>query len=62
MLGLIVTFAFAMFAQDNAEFIKDVEQKRSEGYRFEYAGKHDADPAIPHIDMGCKVYFSMRKE
>ena len=62
MLGLIATFAFAMFAQDNAEFIKDVEQKRGEGYRFEYTGKHDADPAIPHIDANGKVYFSMTKE
>ena len=62
MLGLIATFAFAMFAQDNAEFIKDVEQKRSEGYQWEFIGKHDADPNIPHIAANGKVYFSMTKE
>ena len=62
MLGLIATFAVAMFAQDNAEFIKDVEQKRNEGYRFEYTGKHIADTDIPHIAENGKVYFSMRKE
>ena len=54
MLGLIATFAFAMFAQDNAEFIKDVEQKRSEGYQWEFIGKHDADPDIPTLRRMAK--------
>tara|TARA_R100000406_G_scaffold89037_1_gene74785 strand:+ start:46 stop:234 length:189 start_codon:yes stop_codon:yes gene_type:complete len=62
MLGVLATFAVALFFNDNAVFIKDVEQKHSEGYKFEYTGKHDADPAIPHIAANGKVYFSMRKE
>ena len=62
MLGLLATFAFAMFANDNAEFIKDVEQKRNEGYQWEFMGKQNVDPDIPHIDMGGKVYFRMTKE
>ena len=49
--------AFAMFAQDNAEFIKDVEQAVKD---IGLTGPFD--PAIPHIDMGGKVYFSMTKE
>ena len=62
MLGLLAAFSLALFAQDNAEFIKDVEVKRNQGYQWEFMGKQNVDPDIPHIDMGGKVYFRMSKE
>ena len=41
MLGLLVTFAFAMFAHDNAEFINDMNDKLEQDCTFTYVGKQE---------------------
>jgi len=60
MLGLLATFAFAMFAQDNAEFITDMNAKLEQDCTFTYTGKQEVRPDVPHIAVDNKyVYFSM---
>jgi hypothetical protein len=60
MIALIVVFSFAMFSQDNAEFIQDMNKKLEWDCTFTYVGKQNARPDVPHIAVDNKyVYFSM---
>ena len=60
MFGLLATFAFAMFAHDNAEFITDMNDKLEQDCTFTYVGKQEVRPDVPHIAVDNKyVYFSM---
>lgn len=59
MVGLLIVTAFALFANDNSEFFKDVEVKREQGCTFTYVGKQYARQHVPHIAWGEHVYFSM---
>jgi hypothetical protein len=60
MFGLIAVMAFALFTQDNAEFIQDMNEKRQLDCTFTYVGKQDARPDVPHIAVDNKyIYFSM---
>ena len=60
MLGLLATFAFAVFAHDNAEFINYMNDKLEQDCTFTYVGKQEVRPDVPHIAVDNKyVYFSM---
>lgn len=60
MFGLIAVMAFALFTQDNAEFIQDMNEKLEWDCTFTYVGKQDARPDVPHIAVDNKyIYFSM---
>tara|TARA_R110002012_G_scaffold317276_2_gene533264 strand:- start:1307 stop:1510 length:204 start_codon:yes stop_codon:yes gene_type:complete len=60
MIGLMVVLSAALFANDNAEFFKDVEAKREMSCTFTYVGKQNVRPNVPHIAVDNKyVYFSM---
>jgi spore coat protein CotF len=61
MMGMILfTLAAALFANDNAEFLQDVEAKRQMNCTFTYVGKQDIRPSVPHIGVDDKyIYFTM---
>ena len=60
MIGILTVMAFALFAQDNGEFIQDMNDKLAQDCTFTYVGKQDIRPSVPHIGVDDKyVYFSM---
>ena len=60
MITLMVVFGIALFSQDNAEFIQDMNEKKQWDCTFTYVGKQNARPDVPHIAVDNKyVYFSM---
>jgi hypothetical protein len=59
MIEILFVTAFALFAEDNAEFIADVDVKYEQGCTFTYVGKKNAKPDVPHISWGDYVFYSM---
>ena len=49
MIGIIFVLGAALFINDNAEFIQDMNDKREWGCTFSYSGKQYARDDVPHI-------------
>lgn len=60
MSMILITLTVALFSQENASFIKDVEVKRQQNCTFTYVGQQAKRPDVPHISVDNKyIYFSM---
>ena len=61
MMGtLLFVLAAALFANDNAEFIQDMNDKREWGCTFSYSGRQYARDDVPHIAVdNTYIYFTM---
>ena len=60
MIGIIFVLGAALFINDNAEFIKDMNDKQEWGCTFSYTGKQYAREDVPHIAINEEfVYFTM---
>ena len=58
MLGVFIFTA--LFAMDNAVFLKDVEKKQDMNCTFTYTGKQQLRPDVPHIAFQEKyIFFTM---
>ena len=60
MVGIFVLLGFALFVNDNAEFIQDMNDKREWGCTFSYSGRQYARDDVPHIAVDdTYIYFTM---
>lgn len=61
MMGtLLLVLAAALFANDNSEFIQDMNDKQAWGCTFSYTGKQYARDDVPHIAVdNTYIYFTM---
>jgi len=60
MIGIIFVLGAALFINDNAEFIQDMNDKREWGCTFSYTGKQYARDDVPHIAVDdTYIYFTM---
>ena len=60
MMGILAVAVVAMFVQNNAEFISDMNDKYEMGCTFTYQGKTIAREDVPHIAVDdTYIYFTM---
>ena len=55
MLPLLFTFATAMFAVDNAEFIATTKEQRNEGYTWHKIECRAPNKELPHISIRTPI-------
>jgi hypothetical protein len=59
IIGVVLV---ALFSNENATFIKAVEENRNNGYTWEYVGKQDIQNVKLSLPLGDKIYFKHTKE
>ena len=60
MVAVIFVLGAALFLNDNAAFVQDMNDKREWGCTFSYTGKQYARDDVPHIAVDdTYIYFTM---